>query len=322
MNSLLETFNYPPTLHALVVHFPVVLALLGAPLVLLALLLPRWRAGLWAAVVLYVAVAGAGYLAMGTGEAAREIVPPTAGADIGGLIDSHESWGETIWIAALVTAVLLLLGAVLHERVRLICLLLALASSLATAGITGVTAHRGGRLVYVHGVGTQPFMNQLIQTETAEQPLDADIIEAPQTDEPDTALDVPEEPAATAEPEAAVEETAEQPLVDTEPAQEAAAGVQAYTYANDIAPVLAGHCVKCHDAEEPASDLALERYEDLFQDGKKGGRVVVAGDPDGSSIIKYIEGTFQPQMPRKADPLDAETIAVIRQWIAAGAPEG
>lgn len=321
MNSLLETFNYPPTLHALVVHFPIVLALLGVPLVLLVLLLPRWRGGLWAAVVLYVAVAGAGYLAMGTGEAAREIVPPTVSAEAGALIDSHEAWGETIWIAALVTAVLLLLGAVLHERVRLICLLLALASSLATAGITGVTAHRGGRLVYVHGVGTQPLMNQLMQTEAAEEQLDTGVVETP---EPETGSDdaIPEEPAATAEPEAAVGKTDEQPVAEAEEEEEPAALTPAYTYADHVAPVLAGHCVKCHDAEEPASDLALERYEDLFQDGKKGGLVVAAGDPDGSSIVKYLEGAFQPQMPRKADPLDAETIAVIRQWITAGAPEG
>jgi hypothetical protein len=50
---------------------------------------------------------------------------------------------------------------------------------------------------------------------------------------------------------------------------------------------------------------------------------VVAGDADASLIIQALEGTADcediEQMPRGRDPLPAEEIATIREWIEAGA---
>jgi hypothetical protein len=49
---------------------------------------------------------------------------------------------------------------------------------------------------------------------------------------------------------------------------------------------------------------------------------VQPGNPDASYIIQKLEGTAAvgSRMPLNAPPLPASTIAVIRQWIAAGAP--
>lgn len=49
---------------------------------------------------------------------------------------------------------------------------------------------------------------------------------------------------------------------------------------------------------------------------------VSPGNPDTSYLIQKIEGTAAvgARMPLNGPPLPAETIAVIRQWIAAGAP--
>jgi hypothetical protein len=48
---------------------------------------------------------------------------------------------------------------------------------------------------------------------------------------------------------------------------------------------------------------------------------VAVGDPDGSYIIQKLEGhaATGAQMPFGGPPLPAATIAVIRQWISAGA---
>jgi hypothetical protein len=47
---------------------------------------------------------------------------------------------------------------------------------------------------------------------------------------------------------------------------------------------------------------------------------VVAGDADGSLIIKALQGTACfDQMPLDRDPLPEEEIATIREWIEAGA---
>jgi hypothetical protein len=51
---------------------------------------------------------------------------------------------------------------------------------------------------------------------------------------------------------------------------------------------------------------------------------VTPGDPDASYLIHKIEGTAAVggRMPLNGPPLPAETIAVIRQWITDGAPQG
>jgi len=46
---------------------------------------------------------------------------------------------------------------------------------------------------------------------------------------------------------------------------------------------------------------------------------VKPGDPDNSILIQRLEGTVTPQMPFGGTPLDAATIARIREWITLGA---
>ena len=49
---------------------------------------------------------------------------------------------------------------------------------------------------------------------------------------------------------------------------------------------------------------------------------VIPGNPGGSLLIQKLEGTSNlgQRMPLGQAPLDPSTIAVIRQWITAGAP--
>jgi hypothetical protein len=66
--------------------------------------------------------------------------------------------------------------------------------------------------------------------------------------------------------------------------------------------------------------LALDSYAAVAR-GKPG--IVVPGKPDASALIQRLTAT-QPnaRMPKGGDPLPANQIALIRKWIAAGAPEG
>jgi len=87
------------------------------------------------------------------------------------------------------------------------------------------------------------------------------------------------------------------------------------------------HCIECHSGTEPPAQLSLESivaYPNLV--GVSSTEVpailrVAAGDPDNSYLIQKLEGTAAvgAQMPFGATPLPAETIAVIREWISAGA---
>ena len=50
---------------------------------------------------------------------------------------------------------------------------------------------------------------------------------------------------------------------------------------------------------------------------------VAPGNPDDSYLVIKLEGSSRmvgQQMPRGRDPLSAEQIGTVRQWIADGAP--
>jgi hypothetical protein len=92
-------------------------------------------------------------------------------------------------------------------------------------------------------------------------------------------------------------------------------------------------CSRCHHGALAPEGLHLSdtqtSYDNLVNVASQEEpqlKRVLPGDPDDSYIIHKIEGTQESgdQMPDgcpSAEPcLDAETIAVIRQWIADGAP--
>jgi len=83
----------------------------------------------------------------------------------------------------------------------------------------------------------------------------------------------------------------------------------------DIQPLFVQDCIVCHGG---SGGLFLDSYAGVIAGGTSG-VVVVPGDPDGSLIVKRLEGTILPQMPLGGTPLTAPEIARIRQWILEGA---
>ena len=113
-----------------------------------------------------------------------------------------------------------------------------------------------------------------------------------------------------------------------------ASGPGAVSFARDIRPILArsdgppAGCRRCHYKGESAPQgyelggLDLTTLGTLRMGGISSGRsIVVAGDPDGSALVKKLEGTYArgSRMPKDLKPLSGDEIGLVRRWIAEGA---
>src|SRR5262249_48627417 len=87
-------------------------------------------------------------------------------------------------------------------------------------------------------------------------------------------------------------------------------------FEKDIRPIFQAHCFECHGEGEKLKgglDLRLRR---LILQGSDDGPVLVPGKPDQSPLFKLIRSG---EMPKRDKKLSREQVALIRQWIIAGA---
>lgn len=111
-------------------------------------------------------------------------------------------------------------------------------------------------------------------------------------------------------------------------AQEQNAGSDAATdnqqrvYQTQIKPLLHKRCYSCHGALKQEAGLRLDTVEFMLRGGDSG-PVVTKGDAAASLILERVSASDAiVRMPPEfeAEPLSPEQIAVLRGWIAAGAP--
>ena len=90
------------------------------------------------------------------------------------------------------------------------------------------------------------------------------------------------------------------------------------TLAQQAFAIFEQHCLDCHGEFGSYSDVLTIKHKDLIED-----RSVIPGQPDASELYLRLLGDTDngSQMPLGQDPLDSETIAAIRRWIEAGAPD-
>ena len=94
----------------------------------------------------------------------------------------------------------------------------------------------------------------------------------------------------------------------------------AVDYLREIKPVLKERCYACHGALKQQAGLRVDTAARLLAGGKEG-PVVIAGKPDESRLIaKLTTHDVHERMPLEAAPLKPVQIAVLREWILAGAP--
>lgn len=105
------------------------------------------------------------------------------------------------------------------------------------------------------------------------------------------------------------------------PVQNACAQRAKMSFAEDIAPILKGWCVSCHQPGGEGyneSGLDLTSYDGLMK-GTRFGPMVVPGQPDSSNLIVLIEGQAKVRMPFGHKPLPNCLRNNIWTWIFEGA---
>src|SRR6185503_7697884 len=88
----------------------------------------------------------------------------------------------------------------------------------------------------------------------------------------------------------------------------------------EIRPLLNVHCMKCHGGVKEAGKLHLGFRDSAFKGGKSGLPAIVPGKPEASELIARLTTSDEDdRMPKKAEPLKPEQIALFKRWISEGA---
>lgn len=83
-------------------------------------------------------------------------------------------------------------------------------------------------------------------------------------------------------------------------------------FVNHIEPILAKHCLECHDSTTLEGDLDLSHQKTAFLDPD----IIAAGNLRKSLVWESVESD---EMPEERPPLSSEEKAKLREWIATGA---
>src|SRR6516165_1019029 len=94
---------------------------------------------------------------------------------------------------------------------------------------------------------------------------------------------------------------------------------EAPTFERDVRPIFKTYCLDCHGGGEKLEgnlDLRLQRFA---VKGGDGGPAIVPGNAAASLLVERLKAGEMPPTEKK---VPADKIAVIEQWIAAGAAVG
>ena len=88
------------------------------------------------------------------------------------------------------------------------------------------------------------------------------------------------------------------------------------SFSRNIAPIFAKRCVACHNTRSAGGRLNLDSFAALLKGGESGGTIVAHKSAESLLVTMIEDGS----MPKEADPLSPEEIAVVKHWIEVGAP--
>lgn len=325
--NISELLSNPSMIHAAIVHMPIAAAFIGLIFVILSALFHRNNTVRALTALLFVIVVVSAYVAIETGEDARDLVPSTLPTAVWDQVSAHKAAAEKVLYAGAFTLACLVLSLIRVDAIRIGGLLFAAVGAIATNIFCASTGHLGGALVYNHGVGT-PFVHQAAPAPTAEpltptptpvMPSESAVPVAPAEPMP-TPVEPAPAPVDAPPVEPMPEPVAENPewLPIREFTAEAASLV---SFKRDVWPIIDDQCTSCHENPDADADYDMTTVEGMTKGGKKGGPGIVPGNPDESSIIKYIRGIANPRMPEDEPPLTDEQVHTLRMWIAAGAKD-
>jgi len=199
-NALLESFNDPQKLHAIMVHIPIAVAALGLLLVLGVAITGGKSAGLrWTTVFIYTFGVLAALWAVDAGDQAVDAlddakrVPAsyvtaeqhehTEGeteeaeadeSDPGIIMHRHEELGRYFWVGLAIVGVLIMLAAIRVTWWKSLVIFLAILVGAANVVWVGVIAHYGGEMVYQHQIGVPSPASQAPETPVVDPDPDKD----------------------------------------------------------------------------------------------------------------------------------------------------
>ncbi|MFP6612508.1 MAG: PSD1 and planctomycete cytochrome C domain-containing protein, partial [Pirellulales bacterium] len=88
-------------------------------------------------------------------------------------------------------------------------------------------------------------------------------------------------------------------------------------FENNIRPILAERCSRCHGAKKQSSGLRLDSRQSMLAGGDSG-PAIVPGDAAGSLILRAVRHEGELKMPPK-QKLDERQIAALARWVESGA---
>ena len=96
--------------------------------------------------------------------------------------------------------------------------------------------------------------------------------------------------------------------------------VQAKFFVEQVRPILSDNCYDCHSADTKSAGGLRVDDQAAFRKGGDHGPAAVPGDPAKSLILQRVcEQNDKRRMPKNADSLTPAQIAVLTDWIKAGA---
>lgn len=109
--------------------------------------------------------------------------------------------------------------------------------------------------------------------------------------------------------------------VDAADAASADAAAEApVSFRADVAPILLDNCVSCHSAKKAEGGYRIDTFAELQKAGDSGEAPIDAAQEHAGELVRrMITDDESERMPEGTDPLPAESIAILKRWVAAGA---
>lgn len=88
------------------------------------------------------------------------------------------------------------------------------------------------------------------------------------------------------------------------------------SFSRHVAPIFAERCIACHNTRSPGGRLNLDSFAALSKGGEAGPALTAHKSAESLLLSMIQDGS----MPKDADPLKPDEIAIVKQWIDVGAP--
>ena len=159
--SVIEELISPQVLHAVLVHLPLALGMIGIPMVFIGAVTKMNNPTLrWVIFFVYVFMALTALPAAFMGARALSAAEGTMPAAAVAIAESHKWMAKNAWVLPLITAFLVLICRTKQEWFRVAVATLAVLAGVAAGIWMGITGYYGGELVYGYGIGTPAAQTQ------------------------------------------------------------------------------------------------------------------------------------------------------------------